>query len=497
MTELMLAIDIGTSSLKAALVSVDGRVKATARRGYETRIARDGWAEQSPTDWLSALEAAMKDLEDRSELSEVVGLALTGQMSAGLLVDATGAQLTPCLIWSDQRAAAQSARAAKSYGAATLHRLTGNPPSPTYTAPKIAWLTENDPQPQAAAFMQPKDWMVAQLTGRLVTDPSDASCTGLFDLRGGTWSNDLLELYDIPSRLAPEILPSTAVVGPLRKAAAQRLGLTAGLPVVLGGGDGPVAGAGAGTLSAGDANASLGTSAWISKATHSPACDPDSGLATFAHVVPGLALETGAMHAAGGALEWAARLVGTDAASLAQRAISHQATANAPLFLPYLQGERTPHWISFPAGTFIGLSREHGIDDIACAVLEGVMFQLRTIKDVLAAHGDFTPVLTFSGTFGGGAGFGQLLADTLGCDVRSLASAEHTTSLGAAMVGFAGIGRLPDLTAARSWAVTDAAVGHGPRSTLSARRHDLFRAAWDAVAAPSEQLAALTHPSED
>lgn len=497
MTDMMLAIDIGTSSLKAAVVSADGKVTATARQGYGTRIARSGWAEQAPQDWLAALDRAMADLAHRSDLSSLAGIVLTGQMSAGLLVDASAEPLTPCLIWSDQRAAAQSAAAAEAYGAAALHRLTGNPPSPTYTAPKIAWFAAHTPQPRAAAFLQPKDWMVAQLTGRIVTDPSDASCTGLFDLHTGAWSDDLLDLYGIPCGLAPEIVPSTTIAGTLTRAAAQRVTLVAGLPVVLGGGDGPVAGAGAGTLSAGEASASLGTSAWISRATAAPACDPGGGLATYAHVVPGLALETGSMHAAGGALEWAASLLGTDPASMARRALGHKAAAGAPLFLPYLQGERTPDWFSHAAGTFLGLGREHGADDIACAVLEGVMFQLRTIRDVLAARGDLAPALTYSGTFGAGAGFAYRLADTLGCAVRPLASAEHTTALGAAMIGFAGIGRLPDIAAARSWIVTDAEVAPGPASVLAARRHDLFRAAWEGIAAPSAALANLTLPTEN
>lgn len=497
MNDLMLALDIGTSSLKAALVGADGKVMATARQGYGTRIARSGWAEQAPQDWLAALDRAMKQLVHMSDTTRVAGIVLTGQMSAGLLVDAAAQPLTSCLIWSDQRAAAQSAAAAETYGAGALHRLTGNPPSPTYTAPKIAWLMAHTPHSSAAAFLQPKDWLVAQLTGRLVTDPSDASCTGLFDLHAGDWSRDLLDLYGIPAGLAPEILPSTAIAGILTPAAARRLGLTAGVPVVLGGGDGPVAGAGAGTLSESEASASLGTSAWISRATATPACDPGSGLATYAHVVPGLALETGSMHAAGGALEWAASLFSVDAATIARRALSHEAQADAPIFLPYLQGERTPYWFSHPAGTFIGLGRDHGAQDIARAILEGVMFQLRTIRDVLVARGDLAPALTFSGNFGAGDGFAQRLADTLGCAVCPLASAEHTTALGAAMIGFAGTGHLPGIAAAQAWAATDIEVVPGPASEIATRRYALFRAAWEGIAAPSAALATLTKPTKD
>lgn len=491
MSSTILSIDVGTSSLKAVVIDSSGNMLGTARNGYDTRIPRGGWAEQSPGDWLSALQTALRDLAQKLDLEDVSALVFTGQMSAGLLVDRDAEPLTPCLIWSDHRAGTEAAATAKAFGADALHRLTGNPPSPTYTGPKLAWFNENMPQDRAAAFLQPKDWMIAQLTGRFVTDPSDASCTGLFDLKSGEWSRDLFDVYGIAYELAPEVLASTALAGELSDGPARALGLKAGLPVVVGGGDGPVAGAGAGTLAGGDASASLGTSAWVSFATDAPACDPGSGLSTYAHVVPGLALETGSMQSAGASLEWAAKLFDTDPASFARRALAVIPNPDAPIFLPYLQGERTPHWINHAAGSFLGLGRRHDAGDMSRAILEGVLFQLRTILQVFEARGQVVDELTYSGDFGSGDGFAVLMANTLSRPVRALAGAEHTTALGAAMIAFLGLGAIASFEDARPWIRKADVVYPKYESNLVVLRHKIFSDAWKGLVAPSAHLAAL------
>ena len=241
MSNTIIAADIGTSSLKAALVDDTGVVLATARQGYGTRVSPQGWTEQDPADWLRALIEALQTLGQKLSLANAKGLVFTGQMSAGLIVDRAFDPLRPCIIWSDQRAEKEAKSASDTAGADRLYAVTGNPATATYTAPKLAWLHRNEPHlmRQAHAFIQPKDWIVAKLTGRLATDLSDASCTGLIDLRKGGWANDLLALYGIDERLAPEILSSTTIAGPLSQDMATLLGLSAGLPVVMGGGDGP------------------------------------------------------------------------------------------------------------------------------------------------------------------------------------------------------------------------------------------------------------------
>ncbi|MDB5526670.1 MAG: hypothetical protein JWM58_4433 [Rhizobium sp.] len=499
MSETIIAADIGTSSLKAALVSARGEVLATARHSYPTHVTPEGWTEQDPHDWLNALIQAMRVLAAKVSLDGVSGMVFTGQMSAALLVDRNHRPLRPCIIWSDQRADREALAASASAGKQQLYAITGNPATPTYSAPKLAWVARHEPEvlKAAQAFIQPKDWIVAQLTGRLATDLSDASCTNLIDLRKGRWEPALFALYGLDIRLAPEILGSTDIAGVLLPAMASELGLKPGLPVIMGGGDGPATAAGAGALSQGDGYASLGTSAWVSFTSADPVVDEQCRLATFAHVIPGLYVETGSMQAAGASIEWVAQLLGTTPAEIAGLALANETPSGTkPFFLPYLQGERTPYWSALSAGTFFGLNRDHGRADIAGAALEGVCFQMRMILDVFRELGRGADPLTLAGGFGQSALFQQRFADLTGRRVRTLAGSEHCTALGAAITGFLGLGILASPAEAASWPrfATDAPPSGDQRAI--AARYDVFRSAWsaaEALAASVSRLAPTTN----
>ena len=495
MTASVIAADVGTSSLKAALVDASGRVLSKARRAYPTATQRPGWAEQNPDDWIAALGEALGDLRAFADLQTVSGLVFTGQMSAGLLIDASLQPLTPCLIWSDQRADKEAAKAGEDYGIDAAYRLTGNPVNATYTAPKLAWFARNMPgaMQRAAAFVQPKDWMFGKLTGRIATDPSDASCTGLLDINQMQWSDDLFSLYGIDKHLAPEILPPDDMAGQLSAGMAEILGLKAGLPVIVGGGDGPATAAGVGALTAETAYASFGTSAWISFVSANPKLQPESRLATYAHVVPDLFVETGSMQSAGASLEWAARLLGLTPGEVAEMALSQAPpTGAAPLFLPYLQGERAPWWFSESAGILLGLGASHGREAVAAATFEGVLFQMRMILDLFRQRAKFASTLTVAGTFGRSDRFAQRLADALGIAVSPLANAEHATALGAAILAFTGLGCLSDMGDARDWIAFE--TERLPRDSLSRsldRRYAVFASAWPAMSATLSRLHVL------
>lgn len=494
MSETIIAADIGTSSLKAALVTSGGEVLATARHGYPTHVTPEGWTEQDPWDWLDALTEALRGLAAKQALSDVSGIAFTGQMSAALLVDREKAPLRPCIIWSDQRAGQEAQAASTVAGREKLYALTGNPATPTYSAPKLGWVARHEPEVMRRAqhFIQPKDWIVAQLTGRVATDLSDASCTNLIDLRRGRWEPALFDLYGVDMRLAPEILRSTDIAGPLLSEAAARLGLQSGLPVLMGGGDGPAAAAGAGALSQGDGYVTLGTSAWASFTSADPVVDAQCRLATFAHVIPGLYVETGSMQAAGASLEWAAQLVGITAGEMAELALATELpTGTKPFFLPYLQGERTPYWSALPAGTFFGLNRDHRGADIANAVLEGVCLQMRLILDVFREIGRSADPLTLTGGFGQSALFQQRFADLTGQRVRTLANSEHSTALGAAIAGFLGLGILGSASDAAGWVHLGDDVRPAGRRREIAARYEIFREAWSHAEALAASVARL------
>lgn len=489
----ILAADIGTSSLKAAMVEADGQVLATARRAYPTAVAGEGWAEQDPDDWLDALEGALADLRSQTDLKSACGLVFTGQMSAALLVDADLDPVRPCIIWSDQRADKQASAAARMFGAEPLFARTGNPPSATYTAPKLAWLAEHEAGAlrRARAFVQPKDWLVGKLTGQLVTDPSDASCTGLVDLRAGQWDPDLFAAYGLPIELAPAIVPSASVAGRLAAEPARRLGLKAGLPVVAGGGDGPVTAAGSGAVADRDTCLVLGTSGWVSCVARHPALDPDRGLANFVHVVPGHFVETGSMQAAGASLEWAAQVLGMDVRALVEMALSSPAPeAHAPMFMPYLQGERTPYWTAMAAGTFFGLGRSHRRQDLSAAVMEGVLLQARLIAEMASGTANTTPIV-MSGGFAGSQDFVARLADTLQRRVLPLKDSDHATALGAALVGFVGLGMIDDWSVSARWARHGRSVDPKDRRAANDARFLLFKDSWREVRRLNERLAGL------
>jgi len=481
MSETIIAADIGTSSLKAALVTPAGEVLATSRQGYSTHVTPQGWTEQDPHDWLRALADSLRVLATNCDLAAISGIVFTGHMSAALLVDALNAPVRPCIIWSDQRAEEEARNAEATAGRDKLYALTGNPATPTYSAPKLAWIARHEPEAMKRArfFVQPKDWMVAQLTERTATDTSDASCTNLIDLRKGQWEPALFELYGIDVRLAPEILRSTDVAGPLLPNIAFWLGLKPGLPVIMGSGDGPATAAGAGALFQGDGYVSLGTSAWASFTSTDPVVDKGCRLATFAHLIPGLYVETGSMQAAGASLEWAAQIIGVTAGELAELALTTATPLGSkPFFVPYLQGERTPYWSALPAGTFFGLSREHGRADIANAVLEGICFQMRLILEVFQELGRTTEPLTLAGGFGQSSLFQQRFADLTGRSVRTLSKSEHSTALGAALAGFLGLGCLDTPEKAAGWLrLGEVVVPTGDARPITARFKS-FRDAW-------------------
>lgn len=494
MNEFVIAADLGTSSLKAAVVRIDGRTLATARSGYGTRIAPGGRTEQDPADWLRALVAAVGELAASVDVRAARALVVAGQMSAALLVDDALEPLHPCLIWSDQRARDIAATVAHRLGADTLHRRTGNPATPTYTAPKLGWLARESPAlfGRARAFLQPKDFLVARLTGRTLTDTSDASCTGLMNLAAGTWDPELFAAYGVPERLAPDILASSDIAGPLIGRMAGVLGLPEGLPVVVGGGDGPATAAGVGALSAGDGYVSLGTSAWASFVGDDPSVGADPGLATFAHVLPGRFVATGAMQSAGASLEWGATLLGMSPEAFAAVALDVPApTGDAPLFLPYLQGERTPYWTATPAGAFLGLARDHDRTAVASAVMEGVLLHLRLILERFEGARDAGAALPVAGAFGRSSAFLPRLAAALDRSVVPMHDAEHATAVGAALVAFTGLGLVDERALSDGWFLRGDPIAPAARGATGNARYRLFRDAWHANESIHRDLAAL------
>ncbi len=347
MPQLILAHDLGTSGDKASLHAADGRLLASHTERYATDFGPGGKAEQDPADWWAAFCAASRSLLERTgtDPADVACVAMSGQMMGVVLVDEHGQALRPAIIWADTRAEKQARALAERFGVERGYDLLGHPIDPTYCLAKMMWLREHEPATweRATSVLVAKDYITLRLTGRRCTDPSDASGTNAWDQRAATWSAELLEAAGIDVGLLPEVLPSATVAAGVRAEAAIASGLREGTPVVVGGADGSCAPLGAGLVS-GDsaANATIGSSAWISIASDSPLRDPLRRVVTFDHVVPGRYVPLGAMQAAGVALDWVVLTLG--ASRPAERA------AAARCRRPGRGGQRGPLLPALPAG---------------------------------------------------------------------------------------------------------------------------------------------------
>ena len=485
---MIVAHDLGTTGNKASLHDEAGTTLATLTVDYPTSFASGGVAEQDPEHWWEAVGAATRGLLERAGVpgSAVTGVGLSGQMMGAVFLGEDERPVRPAIIWADHRSTAQADRLLAAVGQEEAYRRLGHRIHPTYTLAKMMWVRDSEPEnwTRTRHVCVAKDFVVHRLTGTLVTDPSDASGTGAFDQTTGDWSPLLLGAAGIDAELLPPVVPSTTVVGGLTAAAAAHTGLRPGTPVVLGGGDGPMAAVGAGVLTPDDgAYVCLGSSSWISASTTRPLHDPAMRSMTFNHVVPGHFVPTATMQAGGASLSWVMGLLGgADAGyeDLLARAAEVPAADEGLFFLPYLLGERSPHWNAAAAGTFAGLQRHHAAGHLVRAVLEGVAFNLRTCIAAFTENG--IPVESVD-VIGGGAGsdlWMQVLADVWQVPVRRRTIVAEANSLGAAVTTAVGLGLVDGFGVARSLSTTTAEfVPDRARSEVSREQHEIFLDAYD------------------
>jgi len=485
MRQLIVAHDLGTSGDKASLHAADGRLLAAHTERYPADFGVGGKAEQDPHDWWAAFCAATRKLlaESGAQPGEIACVALSGQMQSLVLVDEADEPVRPAIIWADTRASAERDLLAERVGDDRAFEIMGHRLDATYTLPKAMWVRTHEPEVFARAngILIAKDYVTLRATGRRCTDPSDATGTNAYDQRAGTWSPELLAAAELDPALLPELLPSATVAGGLTSEAAAATGLDSGTPVVVGGGDGSCAALGAGLVAPGSgANATLGSSAWLSIATEAPVRDPRKRTVTFDHVIPGRYVPLGAMQSAGASLDWLMETLsvsrGPELEALIDAAAEVDAAAEDLFFLPYLMGERAPIWDTRARGTFVGLSRHHGPAHLARAVLEGVAFSLYSIllslRDVA---GPGQPIEAIE-AIGGGARSDvwlSLMADTWGVPVRRRTIVDEANSLGAAVVGGVAVGLIDDWAVARSLSAVDATFE--PDATRHARATESYQ----------------------
>jgi xylulokinase len=498
----ILAHDLGTTGNKATLFDAAGKPLASTFESYDTAYPHPNWAEQDAADWEHAIIHGTQRLLAQAGVAagQIVAISFSGHMQGALMVDANGVPLRPAIIWADQRATAQADFIAQTCGDEVVYRRTGHRVSAGYTAAKVLWVKQHQPEVyrRISHVLQAKDYATWLLTGVFATDYSDASGTQVFGLEQHQWSGELLDALELRAGMFPPAHPSTAVVGHVTTQAAQATGLLPGTPVVIGGGDGACATVGSGVIREGDAYTYIGSSSWLALSTRRPVFDPAQRIVNFAHLDPTLYFSLGNMQAAGGAFDWLERLLRDAGETTPQHAAFDDLASSTPagaggvLCLPYLLGERSPHWNPQARGAFVGLSMAHGRGEMIRAVLEGVAFNMRWILDVLRSEGIAIESMR---VIGGGARsplWRQILADIYGLPLLQPQLDSAATSLGAAIAGGIGVGLFPDFNVVNKLIPVEPAEQPDPtRAARYERMYQLFQQTYAVLKPIFDELVAL------
>lgn len=449
---LFLGIDLGTSLLKLQAIDQAGHSVAEASCPLDLSIPQPGWAEQDPARWWEAFIQACGVLFARGTITpaQIAAIGISGQMHGAVFVDAADEVLRPCLIWADGRTVEQVAQINACIPRAELIAINGNAANTSFTAAKVLWVRQHEPEIYARTrhILLPKDYLRLRLTGQPASDVSDASATLLFDLAARDWSPTLLHAFGIDANLLPPVYESTALTGTISAEAARATGLVAGTPVAAGGGDAECSAFGLGLAGTreGELLCSIGTSGQVFTVTDRPVIDPAGRIHSLCHVVPGRWHVMGAIMAGGVSLRWLRDLLTPpDAGHLpAYTTLTAEAAqvgigADGLIFLPYLLGERTPYMDPHARGVFFGLRLDHGRAHLVRAVMEGVVFALRDGLEIIRELGVTSSEVR---AVGGGAQSDlwlQIQRDIFNLPIRRSLT-EHGAAYGAALLAGLGIG---------------------------------------------------------
>ena len=465
-----LGIDIGTSSVKIALLGDDDHVIATASRPLNVTRPHPGWSEQKAEDWWTAIEQCLDELQaaQGAALSTVASIGLSGQMHGATLLDADGQVLRPCILWNDGRSGPQCERLTRDWP--DLHKVTGNLAFPGFTAPKLMWVAEHEPEimRRVAKVLLPKAYVRYRLCGQYVEDMSDASGTLWLDVAKRDWSDAALAATGMRRDQMPRLVEGNAVSGTLSDALSKRWGF-AKPPLIAGGaGDNAAGAVGLGAISAGDAFVSLGTSGvlWATTATYAPA--PARAVHAFCHALPNTWHQMGVVMSAAASFAWWAGVTGKPELELLNE-LGAEPAPSPCWFGPYLNGDRTPHNDTQVQGGFAGLTGGTTRAEMTLAVLEGVAYAMRDCQQALASAGT---TLHEADVIGGGARsplWCQIMADALGITLHQVAESEIGCALGAARLARMAAGE--PLSALRKPARLRSYVPRPERSAEYARRH--------------------------
>ena len=449
-----LGIDTSTTGSKALVIDERGDVIAVASSPHTLQTPRPLWSEQDPREWWEAVSASIRSVLEQAGIGgeEIGAVGLTGQMHGLVLLDEAGNVLRPAILWNDQRTQSQCDEIHARLGKERFIQITGNVALTGFTAPKILWVKENEPDVYAKAkhVLLPKDYIRLKLTGEYAMDKADGAGTVLFDLRARDWSEEVLSALEIPRVWMPKTFEGPEFTGFVNEEAASLTGLKAGTPVAAGGGDQAAQAVGVGAVEPGIVGLTVGTSGVVFATTPSALIEPEGRLHAFCHAVPGLWHFMGVMLSAAGSLQWyrdtLAPAMSFD--ELLKEAEGIPAGSEGLQFLPYLTGERTPHPDPLARGAFIGLTIRHSRAHMTRALLEGVAFGLKDSFTLIQNAGlDAITQVRASGGGTKGALWRQILASVLDAELVTVNTTEGA-AYGAALLAGVGAGVWSDVPSA-------------------------------------------------
>ena len=449
-----LGIDISTTSSKVLLMDDRGKVVAVASSPHTLQTPKPLWAEQNPLEWWEAVTASIQAVLKQTGIKgkDITAIGLTGQMHGLVLLDGVGQVLRPAILWNDQRTQVQCDEIHRRIGKEKFIQTTGNLALTGFTAPKILWVAQNEPEVYARVqhVLLPKDYIRYRLTGEYAMDKADGSGTVLFDLRRRTWSSEVLEALEIKPVWMPPTFEGQEITGSVNAEAAAITGLTYGTPIVAGAGDQAAQAVGVGVIEPGLVALTIGTSGVVFASTPSALVEPEGRLHAFCHAVPGMWHLMGVMLSAAGSLQWYRDTLAPKNKfdDLLKEAESIPPGSEGLQFLPYLSGERTPYPDPLARGAFIGLTLRHGRGHLTRAVLEGVAFGLKDSFTLIQQVG-LGEIHQVRASGGGTKGmlWRQILASVLESELVMVNTSEGA-AYGAALLAGVGAGVWPDVATA-------------------------------------------------
>jgi xylulokinase len=496
---MLLGIDISTTGAKALIMDEAGRVAASATTPLTLSTPYPLWSEQDPADWWRGVAASVGQALDTAGAKggDIAAIGLTGQMHGLVLLDEHGEVLRPAMLWNDQRTGEQCDEIRRRLGKQRLIQITGNDALTGFTAPKILWVQENEPDVwrNTRHILLPKDFIRYKLTDEFALDKAGGAGTLLFDLAARSWSAEMLEALDIPADRLPATYEGPEITGHVSGEAAMATGLLDGIPVVGGGGDQAAQAVGVGAVEPGIIAVTLGTSGVVFAATESPLVEPEGRLHAFCHAAPGRWHFMGVMLSAAGSLQWYRDALAPELEfdELVQEAAQVLPGSEGLYFLPYLTGERTPYPDPLARGAWVGLTVRHGRPHITRAVLEGVSFGIKDSFTLIQQAG--LGAINQVRISGGGAKsplWRQIMADVLGVELATVNTTEGA-AFGAALLAAVGakiFGSVPE--ACEDWVqITGRTAPDAAASGMYQKYYERYRALYPALAPEFSAIANL------